>query len=144
MYQYVALASLTPVVELRAAIPLGLALGLDLLALVMIAILANILVAPLVFLVLKFAGFRRLLFSVLGKKIETKINKHRTRFETFGVLALIPFVAIPLPGSGAYTGALIAEVLGYDRVKSCLTIAIGVCISAIIVMLASVSIVSAL
>jgi uncharacterized membrane protein len=144
MYEYIIIASLSPVGELRAAIPLGLALGLDLLTLVMVAIFANILIIPLMFLVLKFAGFRKIFFTILGKRIERKIDKHRARFETYGELALIPFAAIPLPGSGAYTATIIAEVLGYNRLKSGLAIAIGVCLAAIIVMLASLGIISAL
>jgi len=143
MYKYIILASLSPVGELRAAIPLGLAWGLDILTLVLVAIAANLLIIPLVFLVLKISKFRQIILAILGKRIEAKIAKHRARFETFGVLALIPFAAIPLPGSGAYTATLIAEIMGYDRIKSGLAIAIGVCLAAVIVMLASVGIISA-
>tara|TARA_Y100000310_G_C20494772_1_gene720984 strand:- start:86 stop:526 length:441 start_codon:yes stop_codon:yes gene_type:complete len=141
-YIYVALASMSPVLELRGAIPLGLGLHLDLFTLMLVAVLANILIIPLSFLVLKFAKFREILFRILGERIEKKIARHRARFETFGELALIPFVAIPLPFSGAYTGILLAEVLGYNRVKSGLAIAIGVLIAAAIVMLASIGVIS--
>jgi len=141
-YVYVALASMSPILELRGAIPLGLGLHLDLFTFMWVAILANILLIPLSFLFLKFSKFRRILFYFLGARIERKIAMHRRRFETHGELALIPFVAVPVPFSGAYTGILLAEVLGYNRVKSSLAISLGVLIAAAIVMLVSLGIVS--
>ena len=141
-YFYVALASLAPVVELRGAIPLGLGLQLNLSALMFVAIAANILVIPLFFAALKVSGFRNIILRIFGKRAKRKIAKHSRRFELWGVLALIPFVAIPLPGSGAYTGIMIAELLGLNRVKSGLAISIGVCLAAVIVLLASVGIIS--
>ena len=141
-YIYVALAGLSPVWELRAAIPLGLGLRLDLLTLTLVAIAANLATIPITFLALKVSNFRKLVFRIVGARTARKIAKHSRRFEFWGELALIPFVAIPLPLSGAYTGVLIAEALGLNRLRSGLAIAIGVCIAAAIVMLASVGVVS--
>jgi uncharacterized membrane protein len=129
---YVALASLSPVGELRAAIPLGLALKENLTTVMLIALIGNLLVAPFSFVALRIVGFRKLAYRLLGARIIRKISKHRKRFETWEELALIPFVAVPLPGTGAYTGVLLAEFLGLNRIKSTLTIAIGVCLAGII------------
>ena len=138
---YVALAALSPVGELRAAIPLGLAFKENLNIIMLVALGSNLLVAPLSFIALKVVGFRKLAYRFLGPRIEQKIARHGRRFETWGELALIPFVAIPLPGTGAYTGALIAEFLGLNRLKSCLTIAIGVCLAGIITLLISLGLI---
>jgi len=143
-YLYVALASLSPVLELRGAIPLGLGLHLDLSTMMIVALAANMLVAPLGFIGLKLVKFRELTYRLIGPHIERKIAKHRRRFETWGELALIPFVAIPLPGTGAYTGVLLAEFLGLNRLKSSLAIAIGVCLAGVIVLLASIGIIKLL
>jgi len=136
-YVYVALASLAPISELRGAIPLGFGLQLNLSALMFVAVVANILVIPLFFAILKVSKFRNIVLRLFGRRTTRKIARHSRRFELWGVLALIPFVAVPLPGSGAYTGVLIAELLGLDRLKSGLAIAIGVCIAAAVVLLAS-------
>lgn len=136
-YLYVALAAMSPILELRGAIPLGLGLHLDLSRLMFVSIASNIAVIPIAFIALKLARFRELIFRLLGGRTSRKIAMHRRRLELWGELALIPFVAIPVPLSGAYTGILIAETLGLNRFRSSLTIAIGVCIAAAIVMLTS-------
>ncbi len=137
-YIYVALAGLSPVWELRAAIPIGIGLRLDLLTLTLVAIAANIAVIPLTFILLKISNFRKLVFRIAGKRTAHKIARHGRRFEFWGELALIPFVAIPIPLSGAYTAIFLAEALGLNRLRSGLAIAIGICMAAAIVVLASV------
>lgn len=141
-YAYIILASLSPIGELRAAIPLGLAWHLNLNIMMLIAITANLAVVPLCFIAMKLVRFRTLIHKLFGKRITKKIAKHRNRFEMWGELTLIPFVAIPLPGTGAYTGVLIAEFLGLNRLKSSLAIAIGVCIAGALTLLISVGIIS--
>jgi uncharacterized membrane protein len=65
-----------------------------------------------------------------AKEVEKKIDK-------FGYLALVLFVAIPLPGTGAWTGAFISWLLGLDRKKSLIAISTGVLIAGLIVLLIS-------
>lgn len=129
-YLYVFLISMVPILELRGAIPIGLyGFGLDIVPVTVLSVLGNILPVP--FLVL-FGGkvlrwlatfpkfgkpFRKIL--EIGEKKVGKMNK--TLF--WGIFT---FVAIPLPGTGAWTGALIAITLGLDLKKSFLPIALGV------------------
>lgn len=133
--------SILPISELRGAIPYALALGAPLLTTYVVCVLANILVGPLVFLFL--STFHRLLYrwSFYGRLFDrfvarTRIKIHR-QVERFGYLGLMFFVAVPLPITGAYTGALGAWILGMDRRKALLAIALGVILAGLIVSLVS-------
>ncbi len=130
------LISMLPIVELRGAIPYGIGFGLDILPVILISVVGNLL--PIPFLIL-FGGkvlhwFAK--FPKLGKPFrkileigEKKIAKmHKTLF-----WGLFLFVAIPLPGTGAWTGALVAAVLGMRLRKSMPAIALGVLLAGIIV-----------
>lgn len=66
--------------------------------------------------------------------MEEKVAKKKGTIEKYGYLGLFLFVAIPLPGTGAWTGALIAAVLEMNRKKSFLVIAIGVFVAGLIMM----------
>lgn len=142
LYLYVAAVAATPVSELRGAIPLGLSLHLDPLAVTMLAIFANIAIIPIVFAALKISKLRILVFNILDKHLHKKINQNKARFELLSELALVIFVAIPLPGTGAYTGVLIAELLGLNRIRSGIAIALGVCMAGALVFLASVGVIN--
>jgi len=136
-YIYIALASMSPILELRGAIPLGLGLRLDLYWMMFIAIAANMLTIPVMFILLKVSRFRVFVLRIVGERTASKIAQHGRRLEFWGELALIPLVAIPVPLSGAYTGVFVAETLGLNRFRSGLTIAIGVCIAAAVVLVVS-------
>ncbi|MBQ3231317.1 MAG: small multi-drug export protein [Clostridia bacterium] len=144
-YLYVFLMSMLPVVELRGAIPMGAAMDLNMWFCFLVAILGNMLPVP--FLVLfggkvlnYFAQFPK--FGKPFRKIieigEKKVGKmKKTLFA-----GLLAFVAIPLPGTGAWTGALIAITLGLDLKKSIPPIALGVLIAGVIMMLGSYGVVT--
>jgi uncharacterized membrane protein len=66
-----------------------------------------------------------------------KAKKVENRFEKFEYLSLVLFVAIPLPGTGAWTGALVSWILGLNRWKSFIAIAFGVTIAGFLVLLLS-------
>ena len=139
-YLYVFGLSMVPIIELRGAIPLGVAMDLELWVLFLVAMLGNML--PIPFLVLfggkvlrYFASFEK--FGKPFRKIlelgEKKVAKmHKTLF--WGLLA---FVAIPLPGTGAWTGALISITLGLDMKRAFPPIALGVVCAGIIMMVFS-------
>ncbi|MBO5869775.1 MAG: small multi-drug export protein [Clostridia bacterium] len=139
-YLYVFALSMVPVIELRGAIPLGVAMDLDLWILFLVAMVGNMLPIPFLILfggkVLRyFASFEK--FGKPFRKIleigEKKVAKmHKTLF--WGLLA---FVAIPLPGTGAWTGALISITLGLDMKKAFPPIALGVVVAGIIMMVFS-------
>ena len=123
------LISMLPIVELRGAIPYGIGFGLDILPVILISVVGNLL--PIPFLIL-FGGKVLNWFAKLPKlgkpfrKIleigEKKVAKmHKTLF-----WGLFLFVAIPLPGTGAWTGALISILLGLKLRKCFPPIALGV------------------
>ena len=141
---YIFAISMVPVIELRAAIPVGAGMGLEMWQCFLAAVLGNLLPVP--FLVL-FGGkvlhwlagfekfgkpFRKIL--EIGEKKVGKMNK--TLF-----WGLLTFVAIPLPGTGAWTGALIAITLGLSLKKAFPPIALGVVGAGLIMMLGSYGIV---
>ena len=127
-----------PTLELRASIPYGiLATDLPLFVVVLVAIVVNILLGPLVFLLLdtvvtfmrKFAWFEKL-FARIVERPRKKISKAVDRW---GELGIALFIGIPLPGSGVYTAALGAYLLGLDKKKFFIATIIGVVIAAVAV-----------
>ncbi len=134
------LISMVPIIELRGAIPIGLyAFELDVVPVVILSVLGNILPVP--FLIVFGGKVLNWLasFETLGKPFrwilrlgEKKVAKmHKTLF-----VGLLLFVAIPLPGTGAWTGSLAAITLQQKLKNAFLPIALGVlCAGAIILTL---------
>ncbi len=83
-------------------------------------------------------------FKKILNKIHKKSSKLEKRMSKFSWLALVLFVAIPLPGTGAWTGTTVAWVMNLDRKKSIMSIAIGVIIAGILILLPSLEILSLL
>ena len=141
---YIFAISMVPVIELRAAIPIGAGMGLEMWQCFLAAVLGNLLPVP--FLVLFggkvlhwLAGFEK--FGKPFRKIleigEKKVGK-MTKTLFWGLLT---FVAIPLPGTGAWTGSLVAITLGLSLKKAFPPIALGVVGAGLIMMLGSYGIV---
>ncbi len=135
-----ALLSLLPFTELRLSIPLTIANGGNPLSTFLVCTFANILVIPLVFIFLNYIHSKIIhinsyskLFNRLLRRIRPKSEKIKGKIELIGLPALTLFVAIPLPVTGAYTGTVIAWLLGLNSKKSFLAIASGVLIAGIIV-----------
>ena len=110
-----ALISMLPVVELRGGLPAGVALGLPIPLSFAASLLGNMLPVPFVILFARpVFQWVRAHIPALGSfvtKLETRAyakSKNVKKYEAWGLLI---FVAIPLPGTGAWTGALIASVL---------------------------------
>ena len=116
--------SMVPVAELRVGIPYGVSLGLDYHAAAAAAVLGNLFPVPVI-----IAYLRQVFKWLRKKKAQTKGEKVRR----YGTIGLILLVAIPLPGTGAWTGALVAAVLGLHTKNALPAIAIGVLIAAVIV-----------
>lgn len=76
-------------------------------------------------------------FNKISKWLNSKVDKNKDKIEKYGYLGLILFVGIPLPGTGAWTGCLIASVLEMDRKKSFLAIMLGIIMASIIMMFLS-------
>lgn len=134
--------SLLPISELRGGIPIALSNGFSIYSAFIICVLANILVIPLVFFFLDNLHdvFMRNKFysKTFNRYIERKRNsleKHiGTKWEFF---ALLLFVGIPLPITGAYTGTLLAWFFGLSRKKAYLALILGIIMAGIVVSLIS-------
>lgn len=130
----VILISMLPVIELRGAIPVAMAvLGLPWYQAVILAVIGNMLPIPLILLFMDWF-FTQLSKSPLGARF-TQWLFQRTRnkgkaIERYEELGLAIFVGIPLPGTGAWTGALAAKIFGLPFWKSLLWIFIGVLLAA--------------
>ena len=130
------LISMVPVLELRAGIPYGVSLGLDYHRAALAAILGNLFPVPIIIL------FVRQVFAWLRKKsgrldawisgMENKAELKGEKVRRYGALGLVLLVAIPLPGTGAWTGALAAAFLNLRLREAVPAIFIGVCLAAAI------------
>jgi len=117
----VLLIAMTPVMELRAAIPVGVASGLDLKLSILISIIGNIIPVPFIVLFIEkiFQWMKRYdFFKRIVEKMENKVDKKRDVVDKYGYWGLFLFVAIPLPGTGAWTGSLVAALLKMKIKKS--------------------------
>jgi uncharacterized membrane protein len=81
-------------------------------------------------------------FYKLASWIRKKADNHKGQIEKYGYIGLILFVGIPLPGTGAWTGCLIASLLGLDRKKSFMCTMVGILIASIIMMILSYGVLS--
>ena len=137
------LLAMVPVLELRGALPVGVAMGLNPLLAAGISLLGNLLPIPfLLLLVPKIFDFLR--DKKPTKKLilwlEQKAEKNRKPIEKYGYAGLLLLVAIPLPGTGAWTGALVAACLKMSKKKSLAFISLGVLLAATIVLLLTYSV----
>lgn len=126
--------SMLPVVELRLGLPYGIALGLDYPRALAAAVLGNLLPAPFIILFVRqaFAWLRARhprLDAWIGR-MEKKAHLKGQMVNRYGPLGLCLLVAIPLPGTGAWTGALVAALLDLRMRRAMPAIIAGVLIAA--------------
>ncbi len=135
--------TLMPFFELRASIPFGIfATDLPVMAVFLICVAVNILLAPILFYLLQNVVHVVIKINVLGKlyqywiiRTQHKIHKY---VEKYGVWGLAVFIGIPLPGSGVYTGTLAAYLLGFRFREFFKAAVIGVFIAGVIVLIVSI------
>lgn len=140
-------SSTLPITELRGAIPLGFYIGLPAEVTFIYALVGNFLPVFFILWVLdpisKFLSRHIAYFKKFFDKLyERTHDKHKDAIEKYGPIFLIVFVAIPLPGSGAWTGSLIAFLFGIKYWKAILYIFIGLIISGTLVTLASMGVIN--
>ena len=133
-----------PIFELRASIPYGLLVAeIPLQVLLPIVVLVNWLVAPVMYFFMRYilVFVRRWgWFDRLWQKYTAKAQRKAEKvMETWGLWGLALFIGIPLPGSGVYTGAVVAFVLGVSLRQFIWVALAGVCIAALAVTLVVVS-----
>ena len=130
-------AAMIPVLELRFAIPLGVARGLRLWTSIWVSVLGNLVPVPfiLVFITRIFAWLRRTSakFNTLVDSLERRAEGKKATVEKYAFWGLVVLVAIPLPGTGAWTGALVAAMMQMKLKRAFPAIAVGVVIAAVIV-----------
>jgi uncharacterized membrane protein len=132
------LLSLLPIFELRGGIPVGVALfGLNPAAVYGVCVLFN--VVPVLPILLLLGPLRRLLSEVppfrgFFRFLDRKVGKRRETIERYEEIGLILFVGIPLPVTGAWTGSLVAAVMGLRVLPSLLFIFLGILLAGVVVM----------
>lgn len=129
--------AMVPVVELRGAIPFGVARGLDLWTAIGVSVLGNLVPVPFIILFIRriFTWLRTVSpwLNSLVVKLERKAEKKKSTVEKFAFWGLFLLVAIPLPGTGAWTGSLVAAMMDMRLKRAFPAIALGVAAAGVIV-----------
>ena len=131
------LISMVPVIELRGAIPIGVAAGLDPWLAIGVSIIGNLVPVPFIIIFIKkiFAWMRTNIKKLDGlvTRLEKRAESKSETVQKYAFWGLFILVAIPLPGTGAWTGALVAAMLEMPLKKAFPAIALGVLGAAAIV-----------
>ena len=140
------LISMVPLIELRGAIPIAIGMGLETVPSIVVCVIGNMLPVPIIYIFarkfliwgLDKPGIGRLchFFHDKGEKASHKIMAKKTG--KFGLLlALMLFVGVPLPGTGAWTGTLGASFLGMGARETAVAVSLGVIMAGIIMVIVS-------
>ena len=150
-YIIVFLISMVPLVELRLAIPYAVGVGLPLVPSIIIAVVGNMLPVPFIFFfarkVLEWGQDKKLIGGFCrwcinkGVKGSDKLQK---KSNAGLYIALLLFVGIPLPGTGAWTGTLAASFLNMDFKKSVIAVMAGVLLAGAIMLALSLGVFGAI
>ncbi len=134
--------TLLPFLELRASIPYGIIVKhMSVVSVYLVCVITNILLAPVVYIFLDrfvhlffvFKPFEKMYHKNV-EKVQKKIHKY---VETYGEVGIAIFIAIPLPGSGVYSGALGAYILGMSMKRFMIAAVAGVVVAGTLVTLIS-------
>jgi len=143
------LISMMPVLELRGGLIAASLLDMDPLESYVISIIGNMLPVPFILLFID-AVLKRMRVSRLGPVrafagwLDARVEKHRPSIERYGFLGLVLLVGVPLPGTGAWTGCLVAGVLRMEKKKAFLAAFLGVLIASVIMMFVSFGLIAGL
>ena len=143
-YLLIFLVSMVPIIELRGAIPISQGLQLPMLQSYIVGIIGNMLPVPIIYLfarkVLEWGADKPVIggfFSWCLRKGESGGRKLQAKAGRGLFLALLLFVGIPLPGTGAWTGTLAASILDMDFKSTTIAVMLGVLLAGIIMMVLS-------
>ncbi len=134
-YVYVLIISMLPIIELRGAIPVAFALGMPLVPSFIVSVVGNLLPVPFIlWLITPFCNWLKTtkMLSWFPEFLERKVDKNKEKVTKYANWGLFLFVAIPLPGTGAWTGALIASFLDFKFRDAFIAITGGVITAGII------------
>jgi len=143
---WVLLATVSPISELRGGIPLGiLEYELDPLLTFFIAVVANALIFFPVFFALRLF-YDKVLFRIplFNKYLDSLRKRGKPVVDKYGFWGLFLFVAIPLPFTGAYTGTILAWLLGMDWKKAFPAVGVGVVVAGVVVLSITLGVTSTL
>lgn len=132
--------SLMPILELRGGLIAATLLGLNGLKSFIICFIGNIIPIPFIlWLITPIFDYlkKTKLFNGLVTKLENKAISKKDQIEKLEYIGLMLFVGIPLPGTGAWTGCLIAALLNMNKKKAMLYAVLGVTLAGIIMMILS-------
>lgn len=143
-YLIIFLVSMVPLVELRGAIPISQGMQLPLLQSYIVCMIANMLPMPIIYLfarrVLEWGKDKKVIgkfFTFCLEKGHKGGEKLKEKAGNGLFLALVLFVGIPIPGTGAWTGTLAASILDFGFKKSVLAVFLGVLLAGCIMSLVS-------
>ena len=143
--------SMVPLIELRGAIPVAVGMGLPVIPSIIVSVIGNMLPVPFIFLfarrILEWGKDKRIIGKFFtwclekgekgGRKLEAKAGR--------GLYwALLLFVGIPVPGTGAWTGTLAASILDMDFKKSVLYVLLGILLAGAIMIVLSLGVFGAI
>ena len=139
-YILIFIISLLPILELRGGLVAASLLDLPMWTSLIVCLTANIIIIPFVLFLME--SIIKLLSHIsIFKKIfdwwQKKALKKKNLIEKYGYIGIMLFVAVPLPGSGAWTGCLLAVLLQLDKKKSFVASLLGVIIAAAIMLIFS-------
>lgn len=150
-YLIVFLVSMVPIVELRGAVPIGTGMGLPWLPTLIVSIIGNMVPVPFIYFfarkILEWGKDKKFIgkfFTWCLKKGHSGGEKLQAKAGRGLFFALLLFVGIPLPGTGAWTGILAASLLDMGFKKSVVAVILGVLLAGIIMTLISVGAFSAI
>lgn len=150
-YVVIFLISMVPLIELRGAIPVSQAMQLPIVPSYLVSILGNMLPVPIIYLfarkILEWGQDKKIIGGICrfflnkgtaaGEKLQAKAGR--------GIfLALLLFVGIPLPGTGAWTGTLAASLLNMNFKQTVIAVMLGVLLAGCIMMAGSLGLFSAI
>ncbi len=137
----VVVISMMPVIELRGAIPVGISLGMTPVEATVLSFFGSLIPVPFILLLIKeifiILGKTKFFGKVINKLSEKTMSKNGQKIQKYGAFGLILVVAIPLPGTGVWSGSLAASLLNMPLKWAFPAIVAGNAIAAIAVMIIS-------
>lgn len=135
---WVLFISMLPIIELRGAIPVGAAMELSMWINYLVCIVGNLIPVPFILILIrKILHYMQTckvpLFRKVSDFIIRKAEKNKDKITKYATLGLFIFVALPLPGTGAWTGALVAAMLEMKFKNALISIILGVLTAGVVV-----------
>lgn len=137
--------AMLPIIEVRGAIPVGIALGMSPLHATILAFLGSVIPVPFILLTIRpiFTYLKKTnIFRKLVTKLTNKSLNKSENVQKYGYIGLFIFVAIPLPGTGVWSGSLIASLLNMRILHAFPAIVLGNLVASIAIMILSFGVVS--